>query len=83
MLGAYYCIYCEKDFFFKSKYERHLLSARHQQLIAVLNFEEVSDDDGITSRIETVEDELGMVEKFDESEDIESDSDLNEVVLGS
>ena len=35
-IDNFYCTYCEKDYYCKSKYLRHLRNAKHKQLAAIL-----------------------------------------------
>ena len=36
IIDNFYCTYCEKDYYCKSKYLRHLSNAKHKQLVAIL-----------------------------------------------
>ena len=40
IIDNFYCTYCEKDYYCKSKYLRHLSNAKHKQLVAILCVED-------------------------------------------
>ena len=37
MEGHFFCSLCSTEFYFKSKYERHLLSNKHKQFASVMD----------------------------------------------
>lgn len=41
--SPFYCNYCDKKFTYCSRYERHLCSSKHKQLLAILSHEDTTD----------------------------------------
>ena len=83
-IGQYYCScnYCGNSFLYKSRYEQHLKSVKHRQIVAVIDnepFDNISNSDSDVSSSSSTQDILSAIALEENKDDLEINALLMEL----